>query len=469
MKILLTQCPCGFGSEMPSLGLAYLSAFIKEHGHNVAITDLSIELYRRVDAANKKFWDSNNGFQWYLTDAFYKLPFLAENLYEDFCHQILANDADLLGFSIQNTSALFTLELIKRIKVKAPARKIILGGPNCYNISGDDSDFKLNYGLERFADMIVVGEGEQTLLETLERLQSGESLAGCKGIALPVSGKWVFNGSRDLRLDLNELPFPDFDAFNLNLYTAKNMLPLQTSRGCIMRCVFCTDTNFWRPYRFLNAENAFRTICRMKERYSIKSLSINDSLINGNGRNFMNLCDLMIKNKTGLTWGGNCLVQRGLDRSFFGKLKAAGCNHVILGIESGSNKILKLMRKSFTIEDAKNFIMACYREGIEVVANWIVGFPGETEEDFMATADFIRENKKFIKRNTFSMLTVNQFSYLDQHRDEFGVVLDGPHLGLWYTADKKNTIALRSARLKKLEDAENEECRTYRITRQTSG
>jgi len=453
---------------MPSLGLAYLSAFVKAHGHNAAIKDLSIELYNRVDSENRKFWDSSNGYQWYLTEAFYKMPFLNEKLFENFCDQILTSDAEIFGFSIQNTSAVFTLELIRRIKAKAPSRKIILGGPNCYNISGDDSNFKLNYGLEQFSDIIVVGEGEQTLLEILERLRAGELLDDCKGIAIPRDEKWVFNGFRDLRLDLNELSFPDFDAFNLNLYTAKNTLPLQTSRGCVMRCVFCTDTSFWRPYRFLDAGNAFQTILQMKKRYGIRVISINDSLMNGNGQNLMDLCDLMIKNKMEIVWGGNCLVRKGLGKDFFKKIKNAGCRYVILGIESGSNKILKLMHKSFTIEDAREFIEACHHESIEVVANWIVGFPGETEEDFIATADFIRENRKFIKRNTFSMLTINQFSYLDQHRDEFGIVLDGPHLGLWYSNDRQNTIELRSARLKILEENEAEWHRDYSITRQTS-
>ena len=140
----------------------------------------------------------------------------------------------------------------------------------------------------------------------------------------------------------------------------------------------------------------------------------------------------------------------------------------MLGVESASNKILKLMKKSFTIEDAERFIQSCYREGIEVVVNWIVGFPGETDEDFMSTVNFIKKNRRLIKRNTFSMLTVNQFSYLDKHRDEFGIVLDGPHLGLWYSSDGKNTIELRNSRLKLLEEIASGIHKDYTITRQTS-
>lgn len=466
MKVLLVQCPCGFGNATPPLGLAYLSAFIKKNNHQAEVKDLSIELFCQVYPDSKELWHTNNGYRWYLIESFYKLPFLNEKLYEDFSDQILASDADVLGFSIQSTSALFTLELIRRIKAKAPSRKIILGGSNCYNISGDSSSFRLNYSLEQFADVIVVGEGEQTLLNVLELLGAGNALDNCKGIAVPRNGKWAFNGFPDTKLDLNELPFPDFDAFNLNLYTAKNTLPLQTSRGCVMRCVFCTDTNFWRPYRFTRSENVLKTLLEMKARYDTKIVDLNDSLMNGNSKNLEALCDRIIENKLEIAWGGNCRIDKTMSDSVFKKMKCAGCNYVLLGIESASDKILKLMKKGFDSKDAQNFIAACFRNDIHVTANWIVGFPGETEGDFMATVNFIKKNRLYIKRNTFSALAINQFSYLDEHRDEFGVVLDGPHLGRWYSADGQNTIELRSSRLKRLEENEAEWHRDYLITRQ---
>lgn len=469
MKILLVQCPCSYGVEMPPLGLAYLSSFLKKYNYEVSILELSVALYERVDAEYKKYWESNQGYCWYLKEVFDSLPFIDEDCYNEFVGKILSLDSDILGFSIQNTSVLFTLEVIKRIKSIDPSKKIILGGPNCYNVSGDDADFRLHHDLQEFADVVVIGEGERTLLNLLRLLESGEPLDGCKGIATPRDGRWVFNGLAEPVENLDDLPFPDFDAYNLKPYIDKNTLPILTSRGCAMRCIFCTDTYFWGPYRHRRAEGVIEEIIERQRTYGNRSFSFNDSLINGSHRNLMELCDSLANKRLEISWGGNCRVDKRLDLSSLKKLKRAGCNYLILGIESGSDKILHLMRKGFTIEEAERFIRDCNRVGIDIVANWIVGFPGETDEDFKKTVRFILRNKGRIKRNTFSSLTINQFSYLEKHKEEFGITLNGPHLGLWKSKDGVNTIELRDSRLQYLEDIEGRKRRDYNIVRQTAG
>ncbi|MFH1191641.1 MAG: radical SAM protein [Candidatus Omnitrophota bacterium] len=466
MKVLLVQCPCSFGVEMPPLGLAYLSSFLKKNKYDVAILDLSIILYSQADEKDKKYWKSSNGYCWYLKEIFQTLPFINEHYYDGYINKILSEDSDILGFSIQNTSALFTLEIIKRIKSKKPHQKIILGGPNCYNTSGNDSDFRLLHDLEKFADVIVIGEGENTLLNVLSRIESKQGLEDCRGIVIPKDGKWVFNGFSNPINNLDDLPVPDFDAYDLNSYIDRNALPVLTSRGCIMRCVFCTDTFFWVNYRYRKAQNVVSEIIRMRGKYHNGFVGFNDSLINGNHQNFVELCDLLIAKKVGIKWGGNFRVDKRADRAVLEKMKKSGCEYLIIGIESASNKILKSMRKGFTIEEVERFIHDCNYAGVSMTANWIIGFPGETEEDFMATVDFITKHRESINKNTFSTLTINQFSYLERHREEFGIVLDGPHLGLWKSADGSNSIELRNARLRYLEKMENKIDRDYGVVRQ---
>jgi len=101
---------------MPPLGPAYLSAFLKKHNYDVSVLDLSIFLYSKVEEKYKKYWDSNKGYYWYVYEEFSRMPFIKEHLYDEFAGNILSLESDVLGFSIQNTSALFTLEIIKRIK-----------------------------------------------------------------------------------------------------------------------------------------------------------------------------------------------------------------------------------------------------------------------------------------------------------------------------------------------------------------
>jgi radical SAM superfamily enzyme YgiQ (UPF0313 family) len=466
MKVLLIQCPCSYGAEMPPLGLAYLASFLKKNNYDVSILDLSILLYEQVDEENKKYWDSNNGYCWYLTDIFRDMPFLSGKIYNKFINKILSTGGDVLGFSVQNTSAIFTLEIIKRIKTKSPSKKIILGGPNCYNITGVDSDFKLQNDLQKFSDFIVVGEGEETSLNLLRCIEDNKPLDECKGIAIPRDGKWHFTGFAKPIMNLDNLPFPAFDIYNLESYTNKKGLPILTSRGCINRCVFCTDSNFWLPYRHRSTENITAEIMRIHQKYKNNFLSFNDSLINGNFRNLWGICDFLIEKKLKISWGGNCRVNKRLDLELLKRMKKAGCQYLNVGIESGSNRILALMRKGFTIEEAASFIYNCSKAGINVVVNWIVGFPGETKEDFTKTVDFIVRHKGLIKRNTFSTLTVNQFSYLARYKKEFGIILDSPHLGLWHSTDGRNTIEFRNSRLQYLEDIERQRNRDYNIVRQ---
>ena len=466
MKILLVQCPCSYGVEMPSLGLAYLSSFLEKNNYDVSVLDLSIILYERVDKKNKKYWDSNNGYCWYLTDVFKNLPFLTDQLYEDFVKKILSIDNDVLGFSVQNTSALFTLEIIKRITAKRPSKKIILGGPNCYNVSEEDSSFRLHHDLQELADVIVIGEGERTQLNVLRQIESNKPLDECRGIAIPKKERWVFNGFGEIIMNLDDLPFPDLAAYNLRAYTDKNSLPILTSRGCVMRCVFCTDTYFWKPYRYRSTENVIAEIIQRQKKYRNRFFSFNDSLINGNYRSLFDLCNLLISKKLRISWGGNFRIDKRLDLGFLRTMKKAGCEYLIVGIESGSNKILGLMRKGFTIKEAEHFLHNCNKVGIYIEANWIVGFPGETEEDYVTTRDFIINQAELIKKNTFSTLTINQFSYLDRHKEEFGIILDGSHLGLWHSTDGLNTIELRNSRLRYLEDIEAKRNKSYNIVRQ---
>lgn len=451
---------------MPPLGLAYLSAFLKSRGVRVEVLDASIALYHAVDDISKEFWHSNKVYCWYLTDVYATLPFLSEEVYDNCVRSILSYPAEVIGFSVQNTSALFTLEIIKRIKAKDASRKIILGGPNCHNYSGDEADFKLLHDLHLYSDVVVVGEGEATLLDVLRCISAGKPLTRCKGVAIPFEGGFRFTGFAEPIKQLDKLPFPDLDAYQLNAYTDPKSLPILTSRGCVMKCVFCTDTYFWNPYRFRNTGNVFSEISRNKAKYNNRFFNFNDSLINGNLNNFMAVCGKLLKSKIDIKWAGNCRIDKRLSQNMLKKFKDSGCDYVVVGIESASDKILRLMRKGFTIAEAEQFLRACKDVGIEVDVNWIVGFPGEEEEDFNQTTEFIVRNQDIIKTNTFNMLTVNQFSYLERNKEEFGIILEGPHRGLWHTKDGRNTIDVRMKRLNVLETVTKQAQHKYQVVRQ---
>ncbi|MDD4894252.1 MAG: radical SAM protein, partial [Candidatus Omnitrophica bacterium] len=132
------------------------------------------------------------------------------------------------------------------------------------------------------------------------------------------------------------------------------------------------------------------------------------------------------------------------------KMKESGCKHLIYGIESGSQRVLSLMRKRFTISDADAVIKATHEAGIVVTANFMFGFPGETEKDFTETLDFIKRNAKYLDRvypsRTFCAL--EEFSYLHGHLEEFGVKPNPPNHLYWESQDNTNTYPERLRRCK---------------------
>jgi radical SAM superfamily enzyme YgiQ (UPF0313 family) len=187
-------------------------------------------------------------------------------------------------------------------------------------------------------------------------------------------------------------------------------------------------------------------------KYGGSFIQFNDSLVNGNRKNFLDICSLIVQKKLKITWGGNCRVDNSLGNREFKLIKASGCDYLTIGAESASNRILSAMRKGFTIEDVESFANKARDWGILLDVNWVVGFPGESEDDFSKTCEFVRSRGNLVRRHTFSTLAINQFSYLEKNLDEFGIVLNGHHLGLWQLADGSNTSEIRNSRLEILEN-----------------
>jgi len=446
MKIALVQCPA-FGVDRPPLALGYLAAFVRRDGFLAEVFDLNIDLYAQIKDEDNKFWEFKYVDKWINGDIFLKEELIPSDFFKHWAKKILISDPDIIGFSVHCTSLLSSINLAREIKKLNPNKKIIFGGPLyfSYNIpeyacglsqKGDDSGFTI-------IDIIVVGEGEVTLVDILQRLRSGASLESCLGIVYKKDGQIINNGLRPLIDNLDMLPFPEFDGLP-EQYKYKKRLPILGSRGCIHRCVFCDDALTWRYYRSRSAENIIEEI-KLRKKQGIEFLEFNDLLINGNLKQLEKLCDLIIQEGLDIFWGGSASINKYMDLDFLKKLKKSGCVYLNYGVESASPKILSAMNKGFSIEEAKKAIENTYKAGIAVSSNWIVGFPNESYEDFKETLDFIKNNIGYFKNgvmlNSF-ILKSNSPIYKDKER--FGIVMDDS--GSWSSLKGLNTIAERKIR-----------------------
>lgn len=462
MQITLIQPPIWL-TESPPYSIALLAAILKKRGHGVICVDLNIELYHYF----KKFLEE---YIWSIQNE--KIDYWAEEentskfidkydfLISDFVDKIINTKPQILGFTVHKVSMFFSLEIAKRIKEKERDKIIIFGGPQC---------FRNCLGLSLlenhpWIDLLCFGEADNCLPDLLDRLEENNGrISFCNGFGYKnIDGKIIDCGNAKLVENLDKLPFADFSEFYVERYTQKT-LPISTSRGCINRCPFCNESVHWKKYRTRTSENIFAEITYQLNKYPyIEEFWFNDSLVNGNIENLSKLCDLIIKSAVNMRWSGQATIRNEMTKELLYKLKKSGCAKLNYGVENGSNKVLKLMRKGYTAETAERVIRDTHEAGIDTGVNIIVGFPGEEDTEFQETVQFLIRNISYIDCLVVSPLFVLPHSKLDIDRERWNIEpadsLDIDHF--WQTKDKRNNFDERIKRANICKEIAQERCFT---------
>lgn len=447
LDLVLIMCP-GWGVEQPPLSISYLKSFLENFGIKVKCLDLSLELYKVFP--EKKYWDLNYPDHFIAPQLFEKdiLPVLRPYI-EIWSERILSFSPKAAGFSLFMSSINVSLVLAQHLKKAKPDLIIIGGGPEATRIKRILVD-----GIRRFAslnkeaitrgifDLLVDGEGEETLLEILSLIKENHDFHSVKGTLYIQNGRFVASEPRGLIGNLDRLPPPDYSDFELSGYTKKT-LPLVTSRGCVNRCTFCADSPLWKTYRYRSAESVLGEIKYLIKQYGRNNFEIADSTFNGNIMRLDTICDLIIESKLNIQWSAKVTLRKEMSYELLRKMKESGCSGLGYGIESGSPSVLEDMRKNIDLGEAKRIIRDTWKAGIRANCFFIVGYPTEAEEDFQMTLGFIQENAEFIY--CFDQVTgchIEEDSYLGLNLDKYGIVLkdDG-----WYS--KESTPTVRKERL----------------------
>jgi hypothetical protein len=187
-------------------------------------------------------------------------------------------------------------------------------------------------------------------------------------------------------IDLNNFVLPDYSDFNLSYYQS---IPADASRSCPYQCKFCAETVNWGRYRKKNVKQIVKEFISLKEKYGFQLIWMCDSLLNPIISELAQEC---ISSKVSFYWDGYLRADRfACDINNTMKWRQGGFYRARLGLESGSPNILKLMDKKITIDEIKATVNSLASAGIKTTTYWMVGFPGETEEDFQQTLDLIEE------------------------------------------------------------------------------
>jgi radical SAM superfamily enzyme YgiQ (UPF0313 family) len=439
----LVLCP-PWGIDHPPIGLGSLAKYLSEKEIGYNIFDLNAELFAMNKEIHREFWHVENDCLWRTTDINILIAQL--NGFDELVNALAHSTISVIGFSLIDPNQFITCEVIKRIKKHCPGKKIVVGGPVC---STREEREWLQKATQQNIDYIIVGEGEVPLANLLRQLHCPHQTVDIPGVIDCKTKKDDLSSDLEI-LDLIDLAFPDYEGFDFNLYEAQAAAVLW-SRGCISNCTFCKEKAIWERYRHRSVQSILEEIKFYKKR-GIHDFVVYDSLVNGKPKFLQKLCESIVAHRLTIRWSALAVPNRQLSLNLLELMKLAGCFVLIFGIESGSEKVLKLMRKNFLLSDAIDVLKRTKAVGIKTAINLITGYPGENEDEFEKTLDFIRDYHGYIDRiDSVTPLQLVHGTYLMNHHAEFGIELPNQKENThWTTLDGANDFSIRQGRCRKV-------------------
>ncbi len=249
-----------------------------------------------------------------------------------------------------------------------------------------------------YVDYIVMNEGEQPMAELCERLLNNNlEMSDILNVGYKKNGKIIKNKLRPF-IDLNEIPFPAWDLVPMeryihNKFYSNRVTTLHTSRGCPWSCSYCYNESVnFRKWRGMSAEKVLAQVLHVKEKYGIKGIQFDDDEFDANPQRVIEFSNLLLEKNVRIKWSHFSRTNVANEERY--KLaKKAGCRFVEFGVESGSERILQLIRKGQDVNCIKNAFDICHKVGLKAGAMFMVGMPTETKEDVDKTVSMVASLK----------------------------------------------------------------------------
>jgi radical SAM superfamily enzyme YgiQ (UPF0313 family) len=358
MKVALIRPPevhKYWNETRPSLSISYIASYLEHHGIEVKIFDANFHLWTHRETVEK----------------------------------VVKFKPDLIGITSMTHEISMAHKIASLLKDSLHAVPTVIGGCHVTALPRET--------LEEFENFTygIYGEGEQTMLALVRCLQQDttEKLPEINGIVYRHAQEIKINPPQK-RLsseELDKLPYPAFHHYyshNRALAGKRDYYVIISSRGCPYNCAFCMQV-LGRQVRRRSPENVVAEIEYAIDRYSAHTIYFLDEILLFNDQLTYDTLALIIKHNLPdrIRWRGLTRINFVNDK-LINKAKEAGCFALEVGIESGSNEVLKRINKQITIEQAEEAVKIIKQAGIEVDANFILGHPHETIESVKTTIDF---------------------------------------------------------------------------------
>jgi MoaA/NifB/PqqE/SkfB family radical SAM enzyme len=430
-KILLALLPF-WTPLIPPQGIAHLKFFLEKHGFKVKTVDANVEfqfkdIYQQYFNTLKQYIPESNWGNFYnighdvlrnhmmahfnhkngvgnekkyhelvkllIYNTYYqeldpqqlaRLDALIEHFYKELgkyiLHLLEVEKPGVLGLTAHLGTLAASMFSLKLAKEKYPQIMTALGGTI---FSGElpiaSPDFEFFLEKTPYIDKVIVGEGENLFLKLL----NGD---------LPEAQRvFALKDYKKERLDIESIDLPDISDFDLERYPFNAAF---ISKSCPHQCKFCSVAGFFGKYREKNIVHAVDQLVELYRKYNDQLFHMLDSLANP----FMTeLAQELIRRDMSLYLDFYMRVSDEVcdpEKTYL--WRKSGLYRVRLGVETGSPRLLELMGKQITVEQSQAAIKSLARAGIKTTTYFVIGFPGETEEDFQQTLDYIEELKNDI-------------------------------------------------------------------------
>ncbi len=342
----------------PPLGIPYIAAVLLKEGFDVSIVDPDVYRKKNTDAAIVK---------------------------------ILDQKPDVIGISVMSHTFLYGLELAQKLKMVTDI-PIIVGGNHLMLYPHEVMTHKC-------FDIGVIGEGEIVFLKIARLLDKKgadykKNLYEIPNIIFQSEGEIIRTERKEPVKDLDSLPFPARQLLQINKYCQptlkKPFTIIVSTRGCPYRCTFCSRDSMERSYRVRSIEAVVEEIKYCIDEFNMKSFYFVDDTFTVDKKRVLSFCELIqkrgIKTEFSMRTRADCM-----DEEIVKALKNINCIQVSLGIESGDDVILKLLKKKISLEQVEKTVSLLVKYRIRAVGFLMVGHPEEKLESIQKTFRFVKK------------------------------------------------------------------------------
>jgi len=345
---------------VPPLGLGYIASALESRGHTVSIVE------------GISYGDS-------LSDAL---------------ELITRQKPDIVGYTATSQARIRAMELIKMVKQQNRVFSVA-GGPH-FAPTGKEA-------LEAIEelDVVVKGDGELTMCELAEAYNQGKNLENIRGIIYRKGSQIAETQDRPIDTNLGEIPSPAYHLFHLEKYrctlegTNLPSIGVVSSRGCPNNCIFCANKILRKNFLRLREPNKFvDEIEFLKNKYGYRAFDFWDDTLTMSRMHIERICEEILRRGLDIKWFARARVNT-VDAGILSLMKRAGCIAISYGVESGSERILKVVNKGTNVAQAEEAVRISAELGFIVSAYFIVSLPNETLSDIDATLALMKQFSKY--------------------------------------------------------------------------